>query len=144
MSLPRPILCLLLALALAWPLGAGAERSQQFGQLEVHYNAIPTTLLQPEVASAYGLMRSSNRGLLTLSILRDGATIPASTVRATAETLGNVLREISLQEIREGNAVYYVGSFPVARAEVLRFEVHGAAAGTGFDLNFRQSFFADP
>ena len=144
MTLPRPLLCLLLAGLLAWPLTVAAERFQQFGELQVHYNAIPSNLLEPEVAAAYELVRSRNRGLLTVSVLRDGAPVPASTLRATAETLNNVLREITLQEIREGEAVYYVGTFPVAREELLRFEVHGAAAGTGFDLSFRQSFFADP
>ena len=49
----------LCGLALALP--AAAENSVRSGDLVVHYNAVPTTSLTPEVARQYAITRSANR-----------------------------------------------------------------------------------
>ena len=57
-------------LALHWPLSATAEQSDFFGDYTVHYNALPTDVLQPAVARSYGITRSKNRVLLNVSALK--------------------------------------------------------------------------
>jgi hypothetical protein len=47
---------------------AHAEISQKFGPLEIHYNALTTDELLPEVARAYKIERSKTRGLVTMSV----------------------------------------------------------------------------
>ena len=49
------------------------ENSQSFGNLEVHYNALRTDELTPDVARAYGIERSGNRVLLNVSLLAKSA-----------------------------------------------------------------------
>ena len=144
MTATRLFTGLLLGAVLGLPGTAAAERFEQFGDLQVHYNAVPTATLEPAVARQYNIVRSRNRGLLTVSLLRDGETVPGA-LQASATTLNDVLRQISMRQIREGDAVYYLGTFPVAHEELLRFEIRGSAqGGDPFTVTFRQRFFTEP
>ena len=44
--------------------------SKDFGDYVIHFNAISTELLQPDVARAYSITRSRNRAMLNVSIIR--------------------------------------------------------------------------
>jgi hypothetical protein len=110
-----------------------AERSQAFGDVTVHYNAITTDTLTPDVARAYDITRSKYRGLLTVSVLKPNKLgmaqpVPAK-IQAYTVNLSEQLRNISMREIREGTAIYYIGEFSVAPQEVLRFTVDVTAEG---------------
>ena len=61
------ILVVLFSLFAPW---AAAEQSQTFGDYEIHYNALTTDQLSPEVAKAYGIVRSGSRAMLNVSVLR--------------------------------------------------------------------------
>lgn len=112
-----------LLLLMAGP--AFADRSQTFGDITVHYNAITSDTLAPEVAKAYDITRSRYRGLLIISVQRPNklgmAQSVAAKIDAYAVNLSEQLRNISMREIREDGAVYYIGDFSVAPQEVLRF-----------------------
>lgn len=122
-----------------------AERSQSFGDVTVHYNAITADTLSPEVAKTYDITRSKYRGLLIISVQRPnklgmGASVPAE-ISAYAVNLSEQLRNISMREIREGGAVYYIGEFSVAPQEVLRFTANIRPQGQkeADKLEFQQS-----
>ncbi len=119
-----------------------AERSQTFGDLTVHYNVITTDTLTPEIARAYNITRSKYRGLLTVSVLRPnklGVGEPvAAKMDAYAVNLSEQLRNIDMREVREGRAIYYLGTFSVAPQETLRFTVNIHAEGTKNKLEFQQ------
>lgn len=119
----KTLATLVLLLLVAGP--ALAERSQAFGDVTVHYNVITTDTLTPDVAKAYDISRSKYRGLLTMSVLKPNKLgmaqpVPAQ-INAYAVNLSEQLRNISMREIREGAAIYYIGEFSVAPQEVLRF-----------------------
>lgn len=119
-----------------------AERSQTFGDLTVHYNVITTDTLTPEIARAYNITRSKYRGLLTVSVLRPnklGVGEPvAAKMDAYAVNLSEQLRNIDMREVREGRAIYYLGTFSVAPQETLRFTVNIHAEGVKNKLEFQQ------
>ena len=50
------------------PLGV-AEQMQRFGQYELHYIVIPTTMLKPEIAAEYDISRGKDRALVNVSVL---------------------------------------------------------------------------
>lgn len=114
----------LLALALVAPT-AMAEQAAKFGDIEVHYNAMPTSELQPEVAKNYKLERSQTRGLLTISVLKKNQLGIGQPIKAEVEAhvvnqysqLGN----IDLREIQEGPAIYYLGEFRMSPPDTLKF-----------------------
>lgn len=138
------LLCLLLAAA-AMP--AAAQRADRFGDYEIHYNAMPTGMLNAAVAESYGIVRSRTRGLLMVTVIRDGDPVTAR-IDALARDRDDRLREVDLREVRQPSWVSYVGTFPVEDEEALRFEIE-VRPQTGeagpFRIGFRQSFFAgDP
>ena len=144
--LPR----LLLALALLTVgLAVQAEQSQDFGQYVVHYSAILTDSLLPEVARQYGITRSKNRGMLTMTVLKKVMNTAGTPVEAkvsgTATNLSQQLRTLDLRQIRDGSAVYYLSEFPIANREVLDFNLQVTPKGenNAFTVKFRQEFFTE-
>ena len=132
--MPNPIarLCAALGLLLL-TAGATADNSTKVPGYTIHHNAVTTDALSAEVASAYDIRRSTNRALLNVSVIRDvpgttGRAVPA-TVTATATNLMGQKREVPLREVREGEAIYYIGDFLVGHREVLNFEVSVTPAG---------------
>ena len=137
---------LLLALL---PLTAWAENSTRQAGYTIHHNALPTATLSPEMAGNYQIIRSKYRGMLNVSIIRDvaGTTGQPVTARinAQAANLAGQIRTIELREIREGDAVYYIGLFPIVHRETLRFSLEVTPEGQNKPIkaNLSQQFFID-
>ncbi|HKJ94079.1 MAG TPA: DUF4426 domain-containing protein [Gammaproteobacteria bacterium] len=134
----------LIVLLACVPLTAQAARFQRFGHDEVHYNIVPTGTLQPEIARRYHITRSRQRGLLTVAILRDGDPVRAD-VTATATDLNQQVREIDMREVREGQAIYYIGTFRANDGERLKFRITADTRRPDTDpyvIRFMQHFYA--
>lgn len=139
----------LLALACLYlfAVGTRAENSQDFGDYVVHFNALTTDLLQPKVATEYGIKRSGSHAMLNVVVLRkvlgtSGQPVTA-TVTGLATTLNGQQRTLNLREIREPNAIYYIADFGVGNEEILTFklDVHPEGEKDSFQVQFRQQFF---
>ena len=123
--------------------------SQQFGEFELHYNAVRTDMLSPEVARAYGITRSANRVLLNVSVLRrnpDGTTTPTdAAVSASAYNLNGQLKQLTLRRISEDRAVYFIGEVGISGTEILVFDIGAVPAGQSskFEVQFKREFYAD-
>lgn len=133
-----------LALAAALPAaGAGFMRT---GDLRVHFNALPTTELTPEVARQYGVTRSSNRALVNVSIRRgeQGADVAvAAEVTVAATNLAGQRQDVRMREVRDGEALYYLGEARVVGQDTLTFDLTVRVEGQAEPLRaiFRQDFF---
>jgi hypothetical protein len=145
----KNIMSCLFGLLIAVSGAAFAENSQDFGDYVVHFNALNTTYLPPSATHEYGIKRSKNRGMINIAILYKmlgtaGKPVSA-TVTANATNLTGQKREISLREIREGPAIYYIGDFPITNEETLRFKVEVKPEGQKetFEVNFKQDFFTE-
>jgi hypothetical protein len=147
----KQILSILILIgSLALPANGAAQQSQDFGDYVVHYNAINTSLLPPQVAQGYGITRSSSRALLNVTVLKKVMDTPGTPVQAnvtaTGTNLTGQLREIEIREIRDPEgAIYYIGEFPVSNLETYRFEVAVAVEGENEPLMvvFRQQFYTE-
>jgi hypothetical protein len=64
-------------------------------------------------------------------------------VEATATNLNGQIRKIRMREVREGNAIYYIGEFGVANEESVKFDVRVQPQGTQevFKIDFNQDFY---
>lgn len=125
------------------------ENFREFGDYVVHFNAQATTMLPPEVARAYGIQRSSNRAILSVAVIRKqpestGQPVTAA-VDVRASNLTGQLKDMRVREIREGDAIYYIGEVPVSNEETLIFDigVKPEAADEPFRLRFRQQFYTN-
>lgn len=140
-----PVMALLLAL----PLLAGAENSTKQAGYTVHHNALPTAMLTPEVAGNYRIVRSKYRGLLNVSVIRDEAgttgTPVTADVNATATSLIGKIHEIPMREVREAEAIYYIGDYPIVDNETLTFSLEVTPEGLGQPIKstLKQQFFID-
>lgn len=131
------------------PVLPGTESSRDFGEYVVHFNALTTDKLPSEIASEYGIVRSPNRAMLNVSILqkRDGDTnepVPGS-VTAQAINLTGQLKDMRMREIREGDAIYYIGETAVADGETLVFTVDVTPINdpSRYTVRFKKQFFVD-
>lgn len=114
----------LLALALlALATTAQAERSMRFGDYVVHYNMIPTATLVPDIARQYGIQRSRERGLITLTLLGKDGDAAEADVTATVTNLNGQRQTVAMREVREGPALYYIGTFRASDGEKLTFNI---------------------
>ena len=120
--------CLLLSCALV--SSAALAEEQTFGDYTVHYQAVNSTFLSPEIAEQYDIVRSERRAFLNIAVLRnedDGSTTPVTaTLNGSKHNLLQQAEAIEFRQIREGEAIYYIGQFDFSDREVLRFtlEVH--------------------
>jgi len=125
---------------------ASAEKAEKFGNVEVHYNALTTDELLPEVARAYKLERSKSRGLVTISVLKRNkmgvlTPVPAK-LGVYVTNLSQQLAEITMREIKEGAAIYYLGEFRVAPPDTLKFTTTVETEGEPKrEVKFNQQFY---
>ena len=140
---------LALSLLLLFATQAMAERSDEFGDYLVHYNALTTDLLEPSVARAYGIIRSKNRALVNIAVLRRVMGTAAQPVRASikveAVNMSSQLRSIEMRELSDAGAIYYIGEFPVTNGENLNFtfEVTPEGVTTTHSGSFKQEFYTE-
>lgn len=135
------------ALALLLPFSALAEQAQKFGDVEIHYNALSTNDLTPEIAKSYKLTRSKGRGLLTISVLKKngmGASYPVpAEIKVNVVNIYSQLSNIGMREIREGGAVYYLGEYWIVAPETLKFNISVKPEGSAqpYSFEYQQSFY---
>lgn len=124
-----------------------AEQSQDFGDYVVHFNAVSTDLLTPDMASHYNIQRSSNKALLNITVLKKVLGAAASPVEAdvsaSAVNLTDQYRQISMREVKEQGAIYYLGTMNVDNQETYDFTVNVKPEDLErpFVVRFRQQFF---
>jgi hypothetical protein len=127
----------------------GTETFKDFGDYTVHFNALVTNQLAPDIAREYGIVRSDSRIMLNVSILRKqegGMGTPVSgAVSASAINLNGQLRGMAMREIREGEAIYYIGELAITDAETLIFtiDVTPLNEASRFTVRFKKQFFVD-
>lgn len=146
---PSLLLCALLAVNTA-----SAQQSEDFGDYVVHYSAVNTDLIPPEISQQYGIQRSGNRAMLNVTVLKKvmnmagtpvQAQVDAGAVNLTGQRRDIPMREIIDRPTEAGDAggIYYVGDFVVRNMETYQFRVSIQVDGREepMELEFRQEFF---
>ena len=127
----------------AQPAGAS---SADIGDHIVHFSAQSTDQLPPEVARAYSIVRSKNRAMLNVSVLfeADNTSVTADVTVKTVNLTGQ-LKNITMRQINEQDAIYYIGEVPVANRETLIFDISVIPEGaeSASDVRFKRQFFTD-
>ncbi len=125
---------------------AQAERTRDLGAFVVHYTAMPTDALNARVAKAHAIERAADLGMLNIAVVKkqSGDTVIPVTAAITADVtdhLGNI-NMLSIREIRDGQAVYYIGEFQIRSREPLQFQITVSPEGTGppYMLQFEKEF----
>jgi hypothetical protein len=124
---------------------AGATNAD-IGEHIVHFSAQTTDQLPPEVARAYNIVRSKNRAMLNVSVLTEADNTPVKAV-VTVKTvnLTGQLKNVTMQEITEAEAIYYIGEVAVANRETLVFDISVIPDGVdaASEVRFKRQFYTD-
>ncbi len=140
---------ILFTLFLGLPFYVQAEKSMNFGDYIVHYNAFNSDQLTPDISKAYGLTRRNNRMVLNITVqkvAKDGKTIPVKAkVSGFASNLNSQVKNLDFKEIYDGDAIYYLAQSQVSNRETLKFEIKATPEGASITANikFKQQFFTD-
>ncbi|MBL8199965.1 MAG: DUF4426 domain-containing protein [Chromatiales bacterium] len=137
------------AATVATPSEPATSSSKEFGDYVLYFNAIRTDSLTPEIATSYGIVRSANRALVNISMVRKAEGSPgvpvAGKVTAEAVNLNGQFKDLNLREIREGDAIYYIGDVAVAGEETLVITVNATPenATTPLSVKFQRQFIGE-
>lgn len=129
------------------PAQPAQESFRDFGNYEVHYNAVRTDGLTPQVARAYGIQRSTNRVMLNVTVL-EKQPAPAhrkpveAAVKVDAYNLNGQLKDMEIRRVAEGEAIYYIGEVSIGGAEILVFDIAVTPTGssTPLTVKFQREF----
>lgn len=140
-------------------LQASAEQSVSFGDYVVHYNAFRSDSIPAEVAHRHGIVRSSHRAVINITVMKkqaDGSTTPVSArVWGSTTNLNNQLSALHFFPVHEKDTVYYLDQFRIDNNETLKFKIHvdpskfrtgvsnvgHANGGTVKTIEFSQNFY---
>ncbi len=149
MRINSKIQAYLLCLLFAFASSVLAENSTSGGGYTVHHNALKSDFLTPAIAKAYNIQRSKFRGLINISVIKEkhgteGTPVKAK-VKIQAMALSGVPKQITLAEIVEDGAIYYIGDFPVIDREIVNFTLEVTPEGeeTPIHARFSQQFYID-
>lgn len=123
--------------------------SADIGEHVVHFSAQSTDQLPPAVAREYNIVRSKNRAMLNVSVIRKSDSTPVTAdVSVKTVNLTGQLKNVTMRKIEEPGdvvAIYYIGDTTVANREVLVFDISvkpdGAARAA--DVRFKRQFYSD-
>ena len=134
----------------AMPAQALDETFKDFGNYEVHFNALRTDELSADIARIYGIQRSRNRVMLNVTVLRKEAEhAPRKPVEATvavdAYNLNGQLKDLQMRRVSEGEAIYSIGEVTIAGTEILVFDIMVTPVGESmpFNVKLKREFVAD-
>jgi len=136
----------IILLAALTSLPAIAQQAKEFDDYTIHYNALSSSLITPEVAKAYGIRRSDSRALINISVLKSDGGAARAVVTATGRNLTGQTRNVDMREINEGDgAIYYIGELSVRNMETFDFTVLVTPQGNDkpYTVKFRQQFYTE-
>jgi hypothetical protein len=125
-----------------------AEQVETRGDYKIHYSAFSSTVLKPEISSHYQLVRSRFQGVINIAVLKaEGKSSKAHTavVNGITRNLLGQTQKVKFKEIREGDAIYYLGSFRFNNQEMLSFDVKVQPDPNKdpYTVKFQKKFYAD-
>ncbi len=124
-----------------------AEQKQTVGNFDIHYIALSSTFLTPNVATTYGIQRSTYTGIVNVSVLdtsqENTPSIPIE-ISGIANNLLDARIELAFKEIREGKAIYYIAEVPYRDDQEINFQLSIKAGNRlNTQLAFKQKFYVE-
>ena len=117
-----------------------ANRKKDFGDITVHYNTFTSSFLQPETAQAVGVVRSKDKGLINVTVIK-GVTPVAAQVTGTIKDLGGKSEILTFKQINEKGGINYLAPYAVTQREYKTFTINVEAGGKAHSFQFNQELF---
>jgi hypothetical protein len=139
-------LCIVVLVYFITLANVNAENMKKLGNMNVHFIAIGSTFLTPEIAKLYDIKRSRYNGLINISVLDNSKQgTPAKRVSITGKAKNNVgqSKKIEFQEITEGSSIYYLAQVRYDNEETIHFDLTINDGTEIHQLTFSQKFYVD-
>ena len=121
-----------------------AEQKRVLGNWDVHYIALNTTFLTPQVAKQYGIVRSKFNALINISVLdRKDKTAQSPVLTGEAKNLLGVIKKLTFKQVTEGKSIYYLAVLPFSDREQYRISIDINDGLEQKTLKFQHKFYAD-
>lgn len=111
----------------------------------IHFNALLTDRLPPEVARQYNIVRSNSRAMLNVTIINADGSSATGNVTVKTVNLTGQLKNVQMRKIEEQEAIYYIGEIPVANSETLVFDISVTPDGVDdpIEVRFQRQFYTN-
>ena len=122
---------------------APAPAYQDFGDLRVHFNAMPTLAMSEAVARQYGIERDAGKALLTVALRTVAGSEEFAVegeVQAVAVDLQGMRQSIAFTPARTDGYTDYIGTFRIAERDSYRFEITVKSGERGGKVKFQRNF----
>ena len=118
---------LFVALALCAGPSFAVDQFRTAGAYTIHWNALPSDFIAPDIATKWGITRSLSRALVNVTLTKAGADgMPEMQPAKVSGTVRNLLGQeqvIDFNEKRDGREIYYLGQFRIAGEDTYRIEL---------------------
>ncbi|GAA3962395.1 DUF4426 domain-containing protein [Allohahella marinimesophila] len=141
--------CALLGLAClaAWPVAA--EQQIELDNFQVHYAALPGSVLSEQSARMYQISRSVGSGFINVTVLEkqgdEQLVSRRSFVRGTVRTEQGEARPLPFQQVTEGGVTSSIANFWYSPGKELSFAIEfiGDPNQPPEEFAFKQTLFAN-
>jgi hypothetical protein len=120
-----------------------AVSTAEFGDLRVHYNALPTLSLNDAVAREYGVDKNAGSAMLVIATrrLENGEEVGVDgEVSAEAIDLQGARQRIGFSAVKTGDYTDHIGVFTIQARDSYRFEVTIKSNGRTENVKFQRNF----
>lgn len=122
------------------------DNMTKFDNLEVHHIGLSTAILQPEIAKIYNIERSRYKGFVNIAVLdseKEGSPAIKVGISGTATNLVGQRMQLNFEEVKEGDAIYYLALVSYPNDETYRFDILINDNGKEHQLKFVQKFYVE-
>ena len=123
-----------------------AQNMKKLNDWDVHYIALDSTFITPEIAKSYDIVRSRFNALVNISVLdnkKDGNPAKHVSIMGTAKNNLGQFKTLEFVEVTEGDAIYYLAQIPVRNEETVHFNLTISDGKKSQTLKFYQKFYID-
>lgn len=116
---------------------------QDFGNLRVRFNALPTLSLSKAMAQEYGVTREAGTALVVIALRQMEAgeeVVAEGEVTAIARDLSGKPQRLEFREVRTGEYIDYIATVKTSTHDTYRFDVTVRANGQAMSLQFSRNF----
>lgn len=128
----------------ALPSFADSDNMKTLGSWDVHFIALPSTFIQPNIAQQYGLKRSQYSGLINIAVLNhNDQTAQDVVLTGSARNLLGTSQTLTFIPVVEGDARYYLAQVDFRNEELFRFDITISQGQQQQRLQFQHKYYVD-
>ena len=119
---------------------AQAAQYLDHGDHRIHYTTFSSMIIPPDVASAHGIVRSEQRIILNLSVLKLDQPISVL-ISGHVTNLLNQRFKLTFSEVAESDSLYYLAHHQALEHDTLRYNLLvELTSGEGIPIKFLRRY----